>query len=118
LASDFPDLEICHFKTLGEAAFQDPLPQVIVACVPADNITENDIPWRLFDTNNSCVLVEMAYRPRVTALMKVAQSFDNWKVILQGTDVLKEQACHQFSLWTGRRAPVSVMIEALERESH
>jgi shikimate-5-dehydrogenase len=117
LASDFPDLEMTHFKTLGEVVFQGPLPQVIVACVPADDMTENDIPRRLFARSNSCVLVEMAYRPRVTALMKVARSFDNWKV-LQGTDVLKEQAYHQFSLWTGRRAPVSVMIEALERESH
>jgi Shikimate 5'-dehydrogenase C-terminal domain len=33
--------------------------------------------------------------------------------LLQETDVLKEQAWHQFTLWTGQRAPVSVMIDAL-----
>jgi shikimate-5-dehydrogenase len=115
MASDFPNLNFNFLSNLREVAL--PRPHIVVACIPADDVTENDIPRELFDKTNPCVLVEMAYRPRVTALMKVASTYSNWKV-LQGTDVLKEQAYHQFTLWTGREAPASAMKEALEQQSH
>jgi shikimate-5-dehydrogenase len=114
LANDFPAISFSFFDSFRQFTAAA---NIIVACIPADDITEDDIPLTLFGDESACVLVEMAYRPRVTALMKVAMRFETWKV-LQGTDVLKEQAYHQFSLWTGHAAPISVMIEALERDSH
>jgi shikimate-5-dehydrogenase len=118
LACNFPTIKFKFFSTLKELAMTNiQLAPVIVACVPADDITQDDIPLELLRTERESILVEMAYRPRVTALMKVARNCDNWRV-LQGTDVLKEQAWHQFRLWTGRHAPVSVMIDALEHSSH
>lgn len=84
---------------------------IIVACVPADDITENDIPSTIFSDRG--VLVEMEYRLHPTALMKAARRYEGWRV-LGGVDVLKEQAYAQFQLWTGRRAPESVMANALE----
>jgi shikimate 5-dehydrogenase len=114
LANDFPAISFSFFTSLQQFTAAA---NIIVACIPADDIMEDDIPLTLFGDESACVLVEMAYRPKVTALMKAVERFENWKV-LQGTDVLKEQAYHQFSLWTGHVAPVSVMIEALERESH
>ena len=60
----------------------------------------------------SRVLVEMAYRPPKTGMMKVAGQYSGWK-IFKGTDVLEEQAYAQFTLWTGRPAPVSVMRGAM-----
>jgi shikimate-5-dehydrogenase len=105
---DFPSLKFQIFdniRSLPSAAAN-----IIVACVPADESREEDIPDSIF--SDVGVLVEMAYRPHTTALMKVARRHGGWKV-LGGVDVLKEQAYAQFSLWTGRRAPESVMADAL-----
>lgn len=58
------------------------------------------------------VLVEMVYSPLITALMEVAGGIgDGGRV---GTDVLKKQAYHQFSMWTGRRASGIMMAGAME----
>lgn len=115
VARDFPKVEfeiMPSLRSLRQAL--SPAPSIIVACIPADEIVEDDIPVSIFEAATEGVLVEMAYRPPVTALMRVAGHFPGWD-ISQGTDVLKEQAYHQFSMWTGRRAPVEVMQEALEK---
>lgn len=114
LEKDFPALQFVHYASYsGVPQKFDPVPRAIVACVPADDFVEEDIPVALFNGAEHGVLVEMAYRPLVTALMKVGRRFRGWKVT-RGVDVLKEQAYHQFSMWTGRRAPASVMAAAVD----
>ncbi|KAK0640549.1 Pentafunctional AROM polypeptide [Lasiodiplodia hormozganensis] len=85
---------------------------LIVPCIPADDLTEEKIPKEIFSEGAPGVLVEMAYRPQVTGMMKVAEAMDGWKVF-RGTDVLEEQAYAQFTLWTGKPAPVSAMREGM-----
>ncbi|KAM0542088.1 hypothetical protein ACHAPJ_012951 [Fusarium lateritium] len=113
LASRFSDLKPRAFSTLQEAAVQDAQVQLIIACVPADDLGEDEIPPGLFSGTGEGVLVEMAYRPQVTGMMTVAGRHSNWKVY-RGVDVLEEQAYAQFELWTGRQAPVEVMHAAMQ----
>jgi len=116
MASHFPELSSVVFGSLEEAvasldASLPPL-SVIVACVPADDLGEEKVPEALFTQDSEGVLVEMAYRPQVTGMMKVAQRHAGWK-ICRGVDVLEEQAFEQFELWTGKPAPMEVMREAV-----
>ncbi|KAK9365507.1 hypothetical protein V1509DRAFT_585058 [Lipomyces kononenkoae] len=94
---------------------QESLPLcVIIGNIPGDAITEDDIPLSLFGKQGG-VLVEMAYKPNVTPLMKVSERAGGWKVV-RGTDVLLEQGFEQFELWTGIDAPKDVMRKALTEE--
>ncbi|KAK9453669.1 shikimate-5-dehydrogenase [Dipodascopsis uninucleata] len=90
---------------------------IIIGNIPGDALRESDFPDILFSkyNNTTPVLVEMAYKPDVTPLMKVAQKTDNW-VIVRGTDVLLEQGYRQFELWTKHEAPKTTMRRALEEE--
>ncbi|CZR53576.1 related to ARO1-arom pentafunctional enzyme, partial [Phialocephala subalpina] len=113
MAKDFPELKFKVFGSLEELCNSgEKRCRVVVACVPADDLGEEKIPDELFSSVDSGVLVEMAYRPPKTGMMKVAERYLGWKVF-KGTDVLEEQAYAQFTLWTGRPAPVAVMREAM-----
>ncbi|KAK9380125.1 uncharacterized protein V2V93DRAFT_371708 [Kockiozyma suomiensis] len=97
---------------------QEYLPvRVIVGNVPGDAMTEDAFPSSLFsiDGCDEGVLVEMAYKPDVTPLMKVAEKVGGWKVV-RGTDVLLGQGYEQFRLWTRIDAPKKIMSEALKKE--
>ncbi|KAF9773884.1 hypothetical protein IL306_008213 [Fusarium sp. DS 682] len=114
LASRFPDLKTRAFSTLEEATdAKDAKIQLIVACVPADDLGAEKIPSGLFSGSAEGVLVEMAYRPQVTGMMTVAERHPGWKVY-KGVDVLEEQAYAQFELWTREQAPVEDMRAAMQ----
>lgn len=116
MAKHFPQslAQICTSLEDVHSIARSPV-RVIVACIPADDLTEERVPKSLFEGAKSGVLVEMAYRPLETGMMKVAKSFPEWRVF-RGMDVLKEQAYAQFELWTGTDAPKEVMEEAMDRE--
>lgn len=113
--ASFPGISSRSFGTLEQAAaareIQRPI-QVIVACIPADDLGEALIPHGLFAGGEKGVLVEMAYRPQVTGMMKVAERH-GWTTA-KGIDVLEEQAYEQFERWTGQSAPVEAMREAMQ----
>ncbi|KAF8201152.1 Shikimate dehydrogenase [Mycena galopus ATCC 62051] len=51
------------------------------------------------------VVIDMAYKPAVTALLALAAEVGgNWEAV-KGLDVLLEQGYVQFELWTGRQCP-------------
>ncbi|PVI05549.1 shikimate-5-dehydrogenase [Periconia macrospinosa] len=116
MAAHFPELSTHICTNLEDVSKIASTPvRVIVACIPADDLTEDKIPASLLSGEESGVLVEMAYRPLETGLMKVASRYSTWRVF-RGMDVLKEQAYAQFELWTGQNAPTEVMAEAMEAE--
>ncbi|KAF4995775.1 hypothetical protein FGRMN_4898 [Fusarium graminum] len=118
LASRFEDLKTHAASTLEEAnSLQNTHIQLVVACVPADDLGEDAIPHGLFSQSTEGVLVEMAYRPQITGAMKVAEQYPGWK-IYRGVDVLEEQAYAQFELWTGQEAPVQAMRSAMQAKIH
>jgi shikimate-5-dehydrogenase len=109
LAKDFPAVKFNILESLAAS----PPTHIIVACIPADDLSPSDIPEHIFGEGGG-VLIEMAYRPVVTALMQVASKHSGWKVV-GGIDVLKQQAYAQFQLWTGEPAPVKVIEAALQK---
>ncbi|GME30466.1 Shikimate-5-dehydrogenase [Neofusicoccum parvum] len=116
MAQHFANTKFRIFESLEELARSgEGDVRLIVACVPADDLTEEKIPRSLFSQKGSGVLIEMAYRPLETGMMKVVKGLPEWE-IFRGTDVLEEQAYAQFELWTGERAPMSVMREAMQAE--
>ena len=67
---------------------------------------------------NCHVVFDLVYQPRETALLRMARR--EGKKIVPGWEMLVEQGAAQFEIWTGTRAPVKVMrnavLEALRRE--
>ncbi|CAI6299694.1 unnamed protein product [Periconia digitata] len=116
MAAHFPDLptrictELADIHKIASSSVR-----IIVGCIPADDLTEDKIPPTLLSGAESGVLVEMAYRPLETGMMKVAAKYPAWR-IFKGMDVLREQAYAQFELWTGQNAPIEVMSAAMEAE--
>lgn len=117
MVSLFDQVPTRCFDTLEHAmeATHAPL-RVIVACVPADDLTKDKIPSELFSSSENGVLVEMAYRPQVTGMMESAADNKGWQ-ICRGIDVLEEQAYEQFQMWTGRPAPMEVMRTAMQTKA-
>jgi shikimate 5-dehydrogenase len=107
LADSFPKMEFTICEALEEVGAAD----LVVGCIPADDVREGDIPLQMFMEEGGCV-VEMSYRPPVSALMSMARRRPGWTVF-GGVDVLKEQAYAQSEIWTGRPAPVEVIQKAL-----
>jgi shikimate-5-dehydrogenase len=116
MAKHFPGLSTHICTNLDDVHLLPSSPvRIVVGCIPADDLTEDRVPSSLFAGAKSGVLVEMAYRPLETGMMKVAARYSAWR-IFKGMDVLKEQAYAQFELWTGKDAPIEVMEEAMEVE--
>ncbi len=67
---------------------------------------------------NCHVVFDLVYRPRETALLRMARRAG--KITVAGWEMLVEQGAAQFEIWTGTRAPVKVMrnavLGALRRE--
>ena len=112
LVADFPSLNIEIYGSLAEA----PPANIIVGCIPADDVKEDDIPGHIFAEEGGLV-VEMSYRPPVSALMRVASRRHSGWTVRDGLDVLREQAYAQFEMWIARRAPVLAIEEALAKAS-
>jgi pentafunctional AROM polypeptide len=86
---------------------------VIVSTVPASCIVTGDdidggglhVPKTVFGEAGG-VVVDMAYRPALTPLLKLAEETTGgkWKTV-PGLEILLEQGYVQFELWTSRKCP-------------
>jgi pentafunctional AROM polypeptide len=81
-------------------------PRIAIGTIPADKPMDENMEKALdslFQQDKSVqgprILLDMAYRPRVTSLMQQAQRF-GWKTI-PGLEALAAQGIYQFQLWTG-----------------
>ncbi|KAH9991980.1 aromatic amino acid family biosynthesis-like protein [Russula compacta] len=107
--------------TSSESAQGRPPPSVIVSTVPASATTTEEgvpdalfLPASLFSAHAGGVVVDMAYKPAETPLLKLAKTTATparkWHTVM-GIEVLLEQGYGQFELWTGRRCPKSVVAK-------
>ncbi|KAI1139747.1 Pentafunctional AroM protein [Hypoxylon sp. FL0543] len=104
LRSSFPsDFKI---EQVDEASQVHNLPNVIISTIPADRPVERSMldligsVLRQPKHNEGLrVLLEMAYKPRRTPLMEMAEN-SGWATI-PGLEVLASQGYYQFQLWTG-----------------
>lgn len=121
LADAFSDVDIKLVETLGTWPDNGEAPSVIVSTVPASATTFDPhadeglfLPNEIFSMSGG-VVVDMAYRPAETPLLKLAAKVaKNWQVV-RGLDVLLEQGFEQFFAWTGRRCPRCAVSEAVCR---
>ncbi|KAK0651329.1 EPSP synthase-domain-containing protein [Cercophora newfieldiana] len=111
LAESFPDdYDIQTLSTPEDVAAVEAvaLPGVVISSIPADKPIDQGMREVLVaalrhpdepETKTPRVLLEMAYTPRHTPLMQLAEDA-GWKTI-PGLEVLAAQGWYQFQLWTG-----------------
>lgn len=108
VASSFPsDYDVQHL-TSGEASALLSLPRVVVSTIPADKPMDagmRDVLASVLHlphqqgSGSKRALLEMAYKPRRTAAMAMAEDA-GWETV-PGLEVLSSQGWYQFQLWTG-----------------
>ncbi|XPS72668.1 3-dehydroquinate dehydratase (3-dehydroquinase) [Ascochyta lentis] len=121
LQTDFPpeyDLRVIKDTDTVEALQR--LPTVAIGTIPADKPIDPSIRetlCALFDKAKTSedagqmTLLEMAYKPPVTALIQLAQDA-GWKTV-NGLEVLVGQGVHQFEYWTGIKPLYAIAREAV-----
>ncbi|KAK1765577.1 Pentafunctional AroM protein [Phialemonium atrogriseum] len=110
LADSFPsDYDIQVLEGAEQAAgLSTSIPSVIITTIPADKPVDSNMQEVLVTIlrhpmaaagGRTRVLLEMAYMPRQTPLMQLAEDA-GWHTI-PGLEVLSAQGWYQFQLWTG-----------------
>eukprot|EP00669_Euglena_mutabilis_P006097 TRINITY_DN1827_c0_g1_i1.p1 TRINITY_DN1827_c0_g1~~TRINITY_DN1827_c0_g1_i1.p1 ORF type:complete len:312 (-),score=26.84 TRINITY_DN1827_c0_g1_i1:235-1170(-) len=82
-------------------------PDVVIGTIPAG--AQGEYPSSVFAKQP--VTMDLAYRPRRTALLQQAQAAGC--ATIEGIDLLIEQGLVQFELWTGCPAPRAPMAQAV-----
>jgi shikimate dehydrogenase len=86
---------------------------LVVNATPLGMLTRSDpLPIDPEILHAGQVVVDLVYSPRETRLLYEARG--RGARAIEGIGMLVHQAAHQFSLWTGRPAPVNVMRAAAE----
>jgi shikimate dehydrogenase len=84
--------------------------EVVVNATPVGTAGDGwDLPWD--KAEKKLVAFDMVYTPRRTLFLQAAQACG--LRIVEGWEMLVSQGAQSFSLWTGRRAPLEVMTEAV-----
>ncbi|KAI1737221.1 EPSP synthase-domain-containing protein [Xylaria scruposa] len=104
IISSFPqDYNVAHVEDASNVRH---LPSVIISTVPADRPVDTSMRELLVSvlrqprqTGRSRIFLEMAYKPRQTPLMGLAEE-SGW-VTIPGLEILTSQGFYQFQLWTG-----------------
>ncbi|RMZ74694.1 Pentafunctional AROM polypeptide [Pyrenophora seminiperda CCB06] len=103
-------------------------PQVAIGTIPADqpiDVAIRETLCTLFEKDKASVrdlegteriLLEMAYKPPVTALIQLAMD-NGWKTV-NGLEVLVGQGVHQFEYWTGVRPLYEMAKDAVINETN
>jgi pentafunctional AROM polypeptide len=108
LISGFPsDFDLKILSTVSEAEALQPAASVVISTIPADRPIDPSIREivvvtfsRAAEEGRPRVLVEMAYKPRQTPIVQIAEDAGGWTTI-HGAEVLASQGWYQFQLWTG-----------------
>lgn len=96
---------------------------VIVSCIPADKPIDDELLGKIervlnaglkLDVGFKPTLLEAAYKPRVTPVMKVAEKF-RWQTV-PGVEMLVNQGVKQFRVHTGFGAPYERVHDAVVME--
>ena len=113
LACTFPEARIKVVEQLGNWPSNSGPPNIIVSTVPAAATTTNEkktdlilLSEKIFTYHEGLgVVVDMAYRPAETPLLKLAKEAGGRWALVPGLEVLLQQGYEQFRLWTGRSCP-------------
>jgi pentafunctional AROM polypeptide len=117
LKSEFPASYKLEVITSPEQVSSQSIPTVAIGTIPADQPIDPTIRETLCamfekakdvktERGEERILLEMAYKPPVTALIQLSQDA-GWKTV-NGLEVLVGQGVHQFEYWTGVKPLYSV----------
>jgi pentafunctional AROM polypeptide len=129
MVASFPsDYNIIVLTSLDSLPTSAELPVVIISAIAAagtSTVHQSNpdagvaIPSSILGRTQGGVVIDMAYKPKITPLIELAQKTNGWKAV-PGVEMLLEQGYHQFKFWTGRRAPKHVIettvLRAYERD--
>jgi shikimate dehydrogenase len=95
--------------------------QILINTTPVGMIPDTDVmPVKSDDLDKSVVVMDVIYNPLKTRLLKEAEHIGC--TTIDGVSMFVYQGAFQFELWTGKKAPVEVMKEAvlnaLEKGDH
>ena len=95
---------------------------VAVSCVPADKPLDDALMSKLerclTKTSNTKfvpTLLEAAYKPAFTPIMRLAKDKYQWQTI-PGAQMLVHQGVAQFEKWTGLRAPFQAIFDEVTKD--
>ncbi|GAV53779.1 hypothetical protein ZYGR_0AK02810 [Zygosaccharomyces rouxii] len=95
---------------------------IAVSCVPADKDLDPELLAKLerflYKGNRGSfvpTLLEAAYKPNVTPVMKLAHDKYQWQVV-PGRELLVHQGVAQFEIWTGIKAPFQAIFDTVTRD--
>lgn len=108
LASEFTgDYNIEPISHRGAATDWPHSPRVIISTIPADRPIDDGVQSVVSAMlsapsymNKKRALLEMAYKPRHTQIMGMAEQAGQW-IVVPGLEVLASQGWYQFQEWTG-----------------
>jgi 3-dehydroquinate dehydratase/shikimate dehydrogenase len=75
--------------------------------------TKQELPIKEGELNASLVF-DMVYTPLETTLLKLARA--RGLAVISGLEMFVQQGARQFEIWTGKPAPESEMLHAVEIE--
>lgn len=103
------DLQVISFATIQELSFY-----LIVNCTSLGMWPHIDCsPWpQQIPFPSQSVAYDMVYRPKMTKFLQQAQQAGARTI--GGVGMLVRQACQSFQLWTGRKAPMKIMLQAAQ----
>ena len=92
-------------------------PSVVVSTVPGESLSLDKSTGIYLDgevvlKGQKGVAIDLAYKPRKTALMELAKGKEGWKAV-SGLEILCLQGFRQFQMWTGKVAPKKQIREAV-----
>ena len=119
LARAFPEAHIKVVEQLGQWPSNSRPPSIIVSTVPAAATTTNEKETNLIFLSEKIfgyreglgVVIDMAYRPAETPLLKLAKKAGGQWTLVPGLEVLLQQGYEQFQLWTGRSCPKGLVAK-------
>ncbi|PFH47573.1 hypothetical protein AMATHDRAFT_151764 [Amanita thiersii Skay4041] len=123
LAQSFTEVEVTVLDSITQWPEGRPTPNAIVGTIPASATTLAEgtpgllLSSKLYEYQDGpAVVVDMAYKPAETPLLKLAkEAGSNWFTV-PGVEVLLEQGYVQFELWTGRRCPKSKVARVVREK--
>ena len=110
IVSDFSS--IFHVRVIPTIHDLDTRPDIIIGTIPADKTRKANFKALFEGASERGLCIDMAYKPRKTPLLVVAEGQSGWDIV-PGVEVLLNQAFNQFELWTGLKAPQEDMVEVI-----
>lgn len=120
IKSTLPDEYNIEILETDEAIANSLPVSIVVSTIPADKPIDQSLLFKIETLLKNAshqfeftpTLLEAAYKPRFTPIMKLASEKYHWNVV-PGADMLVNQGVEQFSKWTGYVAPYDEIYQAV-----